>query len=232
MEGCDTTMEILENVPVSLDMGEIGRGLHMGRTGDWSRVQTLAEAAQHLIKARAVYKVCYIDTKLEDAVRIEGTRLTSRVLRKHLDKVERVFPYVVTLGHQLEETARLSNDLLQQFYIDTIGNVALAAARRYLEDHIRSRFAIEGMSYMAPGSLSDWSIGEQKPLFSILGDVETAIGVRLTESLLMIPRKSVSGIYFPTEVPFFSCLLCPREVCMSRKAGYDENLAREYGILK
>jgi len=56
--------------------------------------------------------------------------------------------------------------------------------------------------------------------------------VRLTESLLMIPRKSASGIYFPTEVSFSSCQLCPRERCDNRKAGYDEAKARQYGILK
>ncbi|GAH09375.1 unnamed protein product, partial [marine sediment metagenome] len=50
-------METLEHIPVSLDPGEIRRRLHMERSGDWSQVQTLVEAAQHLISARAVYKV-------------------------------------------------------------------------------------------------------------------------------------------------------------------------------
>ncbi|MBW1696988.1 MAG: hypothetical protein JRH18_18185 [Deltaproteobacteria bacterium] len=66
----------------------------------------------------------------------------------------------------------------------------------------------------------------------MLGDVETAIGVRLTESLLMIPRKSSSGIYFPTEIPFFACQLCLKEDCPSRKAAYDANKAKEYGVAK
>jgi hypothetical protein len=79
--------------------------------------------------------------------------------------------------------------------------------------------------------LEDWPIEEQRPLFSILGDVEGSIGVRLNQSLLMIPGKSLSGIYFPTEIPFYSCQLCPRKSCPSRKASYDERLAREYGIL-
>jgi len=54
--------------------------------------------------------------------------------------------------------------------------------------------------------------------------------VRLNESLLMTPSKSLSGIYFPTEIPFYSCQLCPRKKCPSRKANYDERLAREYGV--
>jgi len=46
----------------------------------------------------------------------------------------------------------------------------------------------------------------------------------------MLPAKSVSGFYFPTEVSFYSCRLCPRKRCESRKAKYDEKLAAKYGI--
>jgi hypothetical protein len=224
-------METLEHIPVSLDLGEIKRRLHMESSGDWGQAQSLVEAAQSLILASAVYKVCYIEAKLEDAIVIDGIRLKSKVLRKNLDDVGRVFPYVVTIGNKLEEEARSCNDLLKQYYLDTIGNVALVTARRYLEDLFRSRYALDGMSCMSPGSLEDWPIEEQRPLFSILGDVEGSIGVRLNQSLLMIPGKSLSGIYFPTEIPFYSCQLCPRKSCPSRKASYDERLAREYGIL-
>jgi hypothetical protein len=44
--------------------------------------------------------------------------------------------------------------------------------------------------------------------------------VRLTESMLMIPRKSVSGIFFPSEEGFVACQLCERENCPSRKAPF------------
>ena len=84
---------------------------------------------------------------------------------------------------------------------------------------------------MSPGTLEDWPIEEQSPLFSILKGVEEYIGVGLSESFLMIPKKSVSGIYFPTETTFYSCQLCIKERCPGRRAGYNEEMAREYGIL-
>jgi hypothetical protein len=83
---------------------------------------------------------------------------------------------------------------------------------------------------MSPGSLKDWDLNGQRPLFSVLGDVKGSVGVYLTESLLMIPAKSLSGIFFPTEIPFYSCQLCPRENCPSRRAKYNEKQAIEYGI--
>jgi hypothetical protein len=222
-------MEKLEQISLSLDIVEIKNRL---RASDWERIQTLLEIAEPLISAKAVYKVCYIEEKLANTVMIDGVRFSSRVLRKNLEKVGRVFPYVVTIGARLEQKADAYTDLLEKYYLDVIGNVGLTEARKHLEDHLRSRFALEGLSYMSPGSLADWPIEEQRPLFSILKGAEISIGVRLTENLLMIPRKSVSGIYFPTEVTFYSCQLCPRQHCEGRKARYNEDLAKEYGILE
>jgi len=83
---------------------------------------------------------------------------------------------------------------------------------------------------MAPGSGSAdiWPITQQKELFSIFGDVESQIGVRLTDTYLMIPIKSVSGVIFQTETTFETCQLCPREACIGRSAEYKPDLVRKY----
>jgi hypothetical protein len=222
-------MEILDSLPVELSVEEVKDRL---RAIDQGLLQNLLAVAKRLISAKAVYRVCYIDEKYEDAIIIDGTRFTSRVVRRNLDKVGRVFPYIVTIGKALEEKADDCSDLLEKYYLDTLGNIALIKARKNLEDHLRSRFAISGLSFMGPGSLEDWPLEEQRPLFSIFKSTKEAIGVKLTESLLMIPRKSVSGIYFPTEVTFYSCQLCQRQRCEGRKASYNKDLAKEYGILK
>jgi hypothetical protein len=223
-------MEILDNIRIRLDMHEIKKTLHMVGKEDSRKIQVLITEAQPLIRAKAVYRNCYLESKLEDAIVVEGIRFTSRVLRRHMDNAGRVFPFVVTIGSRLEEYARACKDFLKQYYLDTIGNIALITVRKYLEDHLRSKYALGCISYMSPGSLKDWDLKGQRPLFSILGDVKGSIGVYLTETLLMIPAKSLSGIFFPTEIPFYSCQLCPRENCPSRKAKYNEKQAVDYGI--
>ena len=225
-------MEILNQIPVRLPLGEIRRQLHLDKDKRWEEVQTLIEAAKPLIAPKAAYKVSYINQKLEQAVDIDGTRFTSRVLRKNLEEVERVFPYVITIGDKLKEKGSESKDLIKEYYFDVIGNIALSATRKFVEKQLQSRYGLDGMSSMSPGSLSDWPIEEQKPLFSLFGEEATPVGVKLTQHLLMLPAKSISGIYFPTEVSFFSCQLCPRDNCPGRKAAYDNNLVKEYGILK
>jgi len=222
-------MEKLEAIPLEIDVEDVKKRL---RSGDWEHVQTLLGFAKPLISFGAVYGVCYVEEKLENAVVIDGVRFGSRVLRKNLENVGRVFPYVVTIGKELDRKADACSDFLERYYLDAIGNVAIGKARKYLEDHLRSRFALTGLSFMSPGSLGDWPIEEQRPLFSILKGAETSIGVELTESFLMIPRKSISGIYFPTEVTFYNCQLCPRPKCEGRKARYNEGMAKEYGIVK
>jgi len=225
-------MPILENIQIQLDLDAIRRRLHLKRDNDLNAVQDLVNIAQPLVEPKVLYKTCYIEEKLAESVIIEGLHLSSKVLRKNLDKIERVFPFVITIGNKFGEKLDTCKDLLEKFYLDTIGNVALNQARLVLRDHLKQKYALEKTAFMAPGSLPNWPIEQQKPLFKLLGDVQTSIGVTLTESLLMLPAKSVSGIYFPTETSFFSCQLCPRERCDSRKAKYNEKLAAEYGIKK
>ena len=73
---------------------------------------------------------------------------------------------------------------------------------------------------------------KQVELFSLLGDAPADIGVTLTDSYLMVPNKTISGIRFPTSVDFRSCQVCHREDCPSRSAPFDQALwdAAEHGV--
>jgi hypothetical protein len=95
--------------------------------------------------------------------------------------------------------------------------MALESAAGWLGARLESSYGVTGLANMSPGSLEDWPITEQTKLFSIFGDTERRVGVRLTDSLLMVPRKSISGILFPSEEGFVACRLCDRERCPSRK---------------
>jgi hypothetical protein len=171
-----------------------------------------------------LYRVSFIESKGDDFITVEGITLKSRVLRVNLDQVYRVFPYAVTCGTELEEWTQGITDLVRSFAADAIKQDVLYQALRYLMEHLKGSYQLAQVSKMSPGSLADWPIEEQRPLFEILGNAKDLIGISLTESLMMVPTKSVSGVCFPTEVDFFSCQLCPREVCPGRKASYDKDL--------
>jgi len=222
-------MRLLDNIQIQLRVEDVLRRLRMPRQrSEVAKVEELVEVALGVIRPRAAHEVAYIDYKNEDVVQIGGVRFTSRVLRINLEPVERVFPYIVTIGRTLEDKASTLGDLMERYCLEVIGDVCIGEARAYLERHLQETYRVGQLSRMSPGSLEDWPITEQKQLFSLLSDASDAIQVTLTESLLMVPRKSISGIYFPTEVTFSSCQLCPRADCVARKAPYDPQLEKKY----
>lgn len=220
-------MTVLSLTGVKLNPESVAKRLHVA---DQGLVRRLIDSAEAAIAPAAAFRVSYLEEKNDAGVVVDGITFTSRVLRRNLDDVGRVFPFVLTLGRALDEIVESTGDLLEKYLLDEIGNTALREARGRFEHHLRSAFALEKISCMAPGSLADWPIEEQKPLFDLLSGAAAAIDVRLNESCLMLPRKSISGIYFPSETTFFSCQLCPRERCEGRKASFDRQKAREFGL--
>lgn len=223
-------MEVLDSIPVELDKDGVIQILRLGDKGEHieNMVQELIYDALNTARPKAIYTVSYVNNKNGDSLEIDGIKFTSRVLRANLDQVERVFPYIATCGQELDEVTVPSGDMLRALCLDAIKVMILAMAIGYLSDHIRRKYALGQISHMNPGSLEDWPIAQQRELFSIFGNVEELIGVRLTKGYAMYPLKSVSGIYFPTEIRFESCQLCPREKCIGRRAQYDPHLARKY----
>lgn len=173
---------------------------------------------QECVRPRAAFDVAYIGERQGRTVEVSGITFVSSVLRRQLDGANKIFPYIITIGPQLERAAAEQEDLLRQYYLEEIGNYALEQAADWLAKHLEDRYGVGALSSLSPGSLDDWPITEQAKLFSIFGDTDKLIGVRLTESMLMIPRKSISGIFFPSEEGFTACQLCDREQCEGRKA--------------
>jgi len=217
-------METIDLIPMTLDPGEIAARLRFDpvRAG-FESMDELVALAQTLIHQRAVYEVAYTGSKGEGTVEVAGVTFESPILRKNLDGANKVFPYIITIGPELERAASAQGDLLKQYYLEEMANMALESAAGWLGGQLEVRYGVTGLANMSPGSLEDWPITEQTKLFSIFGDTEKAVGVRLTDSMLMLPRKSISGILFPSEEGFVACQLCDRERCPGRKAAYEPN---------
>jgi hypothetical protein len=215
-------METIAVIPVILNPQEIAARLRFDpvRAGFESLAELIA-LAQSLIHPRAVYEVAFTGTKGEGTVEVDGVTFESHILRKNLEPANKLFPYIITVGPELEHAAGAQGDLLKQYYLEEMANIALESAAGWLRGELEARYGVGGLANMSPGSLEDWPITEQTKLFSIFGDTERLIGVQLTESMLMVPRKSISGILFPSEEGFVACHLCERENCPGRKAAFE-----------
>jgi hypothetical protein len=220
-------MEIFDVLPVSLDPSDLAERLRfIPERAGFPSLDDLAGLARGLIAPRAIYEVAYIGAKGEGAVEVGGVVFRSPILRGNLERANKAFPYIITVGPGLEREAGAQTDLLKQYYLEEMANFALEQAAAGLSEQLERRFGLGPLSSMSPGSLEDWPITEQTKLFSIFGDTERLIGVRLTESLLMVPRKSISGIFFPSEEGFSACQLCERERCPGRKVPFAGGSAR------
>lgn len=223
-------MNILDKIPFSLDVEQIMTQAHV-KAGlvDTVDLQSLIELAQKVGKPKAAYAVCFIDERAGDAVQINGVWFKSRTLFHNLESVERVFPFVATCGHEMDKAAPGTDDMMEQFWWDFIKTRLLGAARTYLADHLHQKFRPGKTVTMHPGSgdACVWPIEQQKDLFTLLGDVKEAIGVQLTESFLMLPNKTTSGLIFPSKMDFRSCKVCHRENCPSRQASFNKELWKE-----
>ncbi|NLG50134.1 MAG: vitamin B12 dependent methionine synthase [Chloroflexi bacterium] len=213
---------VLDNIPFQADIEALMKQMHVQPdTSDAEDMQKMVAEVERIARPKAMYALRFIDSKDDDGVVVEGTRFSSRVLRVNLDKAERVFLYIATCGRELDDWAHTLDDPLHQFWAEAIKIQALGAASRMLTQHLTDTYQPGKTSDMNPGSLADWPLREQRPLFRSLGDPFATIGVELTASCLMVPNKSVSGIRFPTEESFASCMLCPRPECPNRRAPHD-----------
>jgi len=222
-------MELLQNISVEVSSEEVSKKLRMDQTlAKRIHGEDLVRIANSLADPKALYTIGYIHNRTEDTTNIEGTTLTSRVLAKNLEKVGRVFPYIITIGSALEDEAS-THDMMQRLFLENAADIALTSARVHVERYLAKKYELGNVSHLGPGQL-DWPIQQQKEVFSFFQDVEATIGVKLTKTLMMIPRKSVSGIIFPKEATFTACQLCPRENCPSRQAPYSESLRKNHGL--
>jgi hypothetical protein len=219
---------IVATIPCEIDREQLLKRMHVKPDSPFiENVDKMIAQALKVGKPKIAYKLSYVDEKGDDFVVVDGIKFTSRVLRVNLEETYRVVPYVLTCGRELEAWANTFTDMFDTFCADAIMEAVLRTARSNIFPKIDEEFSLGHSAVMNPGSLPDWPIKEQKPLFRLLGDVESLIGVELKDSFLMSPIKSVSGFRFPKEGNYVNCQLCPRKDCPGRKAPYDKNLYAE-----
>ncbi|HOB20763.1 MAG TPA: vitamin B12 dependent-methionine synthase activation domain-containing protein, partial [Candidatus Atribacteria bacterium] len=223
---------VLDDIRFKADLDELCKRLHIDPESEYAeQAAELARKAEGIARPKALYREAFVDRRDEENVYIDGVRIHSRIMSINFKGIHRVFPYITTCGRELHTWVEALDDILEQYWAGAIMEMALGAAYDALLAHLDSEYHTGRLSAMNPGSLADWPLKGQRDLFSLLGGSEGTIGVELTESFLMIPMKTTSGILFQAEEGFHSCSLCDRKACPNRRAPYDEELySKKYDI--
>ena len=219
---------ILENIPFTPEPERLIERLGFGSMGAMAgELAALIEQAERVARPRACYTLFEVEKTGERTVSIGGREFDSRILRVNLEQAGRAALFIATCGVELERWAESYEDLLLRWVAEELCEEALRAARSAVEQALAPRLAGPHRVSMNPGSLEDWPLTQQAPLFEALGGAGALIGVELTESCLMRPRKSLSGISYGSAAAFENCLLCPREDCRGRRMKFDAGLFAE-----
>ena len=132
-------MEVLDNIPVKLDFEIVSKKLHLrNKNKDVEKIiQELIETSRSVGKPKAVFEISRVENKCGDSLDIGGVTFTSHVLRVNLDKVDKVFPYVVTCGRELDEIKIPPQQIMKSYFLDQIKELVVRSALNYLADYLR-----------------------------------------------------------------------------------------------
>jgi hypothetical protein len=218
------------NIPVIIDADAVTRMISFrgSRERLESTTRELLEKTRSMARPRGIYMIAQARSIDKNTVDVDGVHLTSRIMSRLFTTGKTVYPFISTIGKELDEMPLDNGDMWQRLCLDTIKTLVLVNGVDYLAAHIKDTYALEGVAHMNPGEIEDWAITQQKPLFSLFHGAEQKIGVTLTSGGAMKPIKSRSGIIFPDDTGFLSCRFCTQKKCPGRKAAYNPELVKEY----
>ena len=179
----------------------------------------LMDEADKIARPTALFAVCPV----EENATVNGVCIPSELAVEKLTGRSRCFPDIATCGRELEVwSEQYKGDYLAEFWADEIKKKFLFHVTQATLKHIREAYRTAGhLAAINPGSLEKWPVSGQQELFAILSGreyVKETIGVIYTDSFLMLPSKTVSGIAFESEVFYENCQHCPLERCPNRRA--------------
>jgi len=230
-------MKIIKDVRIKIDEDEVLRyqGYHRNKAEKTNEIilqitQEEIKQGYHLFEPQGIYtKVIIKNISSEGKINLEnGLNLEINNSMLNLLKVTSYLVFgLSTIGNRLEEkVAELftQNEYPKAIALDAVGTVA----ERFLSNYIKSLICQEAKEqsfqtakYFSPGS-GNWDISQQKNIFQIIP--ADKIGVKLTDSCMMIPKKSLSwvvgvgkNITTPSKEEGHSCKTCQAENCQFRK---------------
>ena len=147
----------------------------------------------------------------------------------YMKGAEKIAVFICTAGAGFTEYSKRYNDegdYLKGYVVDTYGSIVVEKAIDFIQGELEKQELENGLyitNRYSPG-YCNWQVSDQKKLFSLLPD--NNCGISLSESCLMRPIKSVSGIIGigkNVEKKSYACDICSNITCIYRKVK-DKNI--------
>jgi hypothetical protein len=145
-----------------------------------------------------------------------------KIVFNQLKKSEALAVFVCTAGYKISQLSKYymnQGDLLRGYVHDIFGSIVVEAAMDLIQNELKiaMHLAEQKITNRYSPGYCNWDVFEQKKLFKILPD--NFCGITLTDSCLMQPIKSVSGVIgIGKKVIYnqYTCNLCGMQNCLYR----------------
>ena len=192
----------------------------MGYHGEEPDEATRKEVQAVLEEARPwlLPRFCYLVVKEQPAFDM------GKIIRRQLRGSEAYALFICTSGTEYEaylQRLKDNGDMVRVFIADALGSVIAEHCADQMEICVQESIDKLGWHHtnrFSPGYCG-WHVSQQQLLFPLFGG--NTCGVSLTESSLMVPIKSVSGIIGLGEKVRkleYTCGLCDFKQCYKRKS--------------
>lgn len=145
------------------------------------------------------------------------------IISRYLYEADEFIVFVATAGREFESLQRelgREGDIVKQFMADMIGSEIAEATGNLLSrtlEKIQSDRGLGVSNRYSPGYCG-WPVAEQRKLFTLLPPAPC--GITLTDSCLMLPIKSISGVMAVgscVEKRPYGCAICGRKDCYKNR---------------
>ena len=160
----------------------------------------------------------------EGLLRIDNTELNlGRQVCGYIKEATHVALFLCTAG---EDFTRMTNalneqgDIMEAYILDAIGSLTVENTMDKIQESLKNEFFKQQFKISnrySPG-YCNWPLSDQTALFELIGENPT--GIQLSDSCLMTPRKSVSGIIGIGQHlrhHKYGCEICTNASCIYRK---------------
>lgn len=182
---------------MTVSVQDVARYLRMGgRTPDGAlaaRIKELIDEATRVLRPARVWR----------RLPVARIPMPGTTLLRHLEGCEEAYLACGTLGSALDALQRRVSVTsgADALIVQAVGAALVERHMDGVEDEIRAELAPgESLATRYSPGYGDFPLAAQRPILALL-DTPRQIGVSLTDSLLMVPSKSVSAVIGVTRTP-------------------------------
>ena len=172
-------------------------GLRNVRNFDEKKLLDACEEAQILLETQGSWFFYDYDYKNQTILSEIPVIISGKSISRHLENCDKVICMAVTIGESIETEITNKFDrgeYIASILLDAAATTAVEQAADAIEKKIKQDISSKGYSMrwrFSPG-YDDWSLSQQLEIYNLSG--AESIGIRLSDSMMMIPRKSITAL--------------------------------------